>query len=276
MSSSVLPVEHATTGDFAAVASHLARRSILMVTRVPSAFLPSLVMPVFFIVAFTGVYASIVLVPGFPTDNIDSWFVPLAAVQGAVFSGVTVGGGVVRDIETRFYDRLLLAPVSRGALVAGPLLGAIGRAQPTVTVTLVIGVLLGARIPGGLLGLVVFYLICTGVALRRRRLGARALVPVPEPAGRRAGPVRLPDPGVPVRVAGAAGDDDRMAPHGREVQPVHLHPRSRARGVRRRGHVVGGVGGVHVGRHPVRAHDLVRPSPDAPAHSLTADPLVKS
>ncbi len=165
MSSSVLPVEHATSGDFAAVASHLARRSILMVTRVPSAFLPSLIMPVFFIVAFTGVYASIVLVPGFPTDNIDSWFVPLAAVQGAVFSGVTVGGGVVRDIETRFYDRLLLAPVSRSALVAGPLLGAIGRAQPTVAVTLVIGLLLGARIPGGLLGLVVFFLICTGVAL---------------------------------------------------------------------------------------------------------------
>ena len=165
MSSSVLPAEHTTSGDFAAVASQLARRSILMVTRVPSAFLPSLIMPVFFIVAFTGVYASIVLVPGFPTDNIDSWFVPLAAVQGAVFSGVTVGGGVVRDIETRFYDRLLLAPVSRSALVAGPLLGAIGRAQPTVTVTLLIGVLLGARIPGGLLGLVVFYLICTGVAL---------------------------------------------------------------------------------------------------------------
>jgi ABC-2 type transport system permease protein len=173
MSSSVLPTEHATTGDSAAVASHLARRSILMITRVPSAFLPSLIMPVFFIVAFTGVYASIVLVPGFPTDNIDSWFVPLAAVQGAVFSGVTVGGGVVRDIETRFYDRLLLAPGSRAGIlvgpilagIAGPLLGAIGRAQPTVTVTLVIGLLLGARLPGGLLGLVVFYLICTGVAL---------------------------------------------------------------------------------------------------------------
>ena len=79
-------------------------------------------MPMFFVIAFSGSFSRLSDLPSFPTDNVLNWFVPFAILQGAAFAGFGTGFSTVRDIETGFYDRLLLAPGSRAGLFVGPII----------------------------------------------------------------------------------------------------------------------------------------------------------
>ena len=88
----------------------LAHRGIRNIRRLPSAFFPAMAMPVFTMIAFAGTFAAITRLPGFPTDRSVNWFMPLGICFGAAFSGIGLGFSTIRDIETRFYDRLLMSP----------------------------------------------------------------------------------------------------------------------------------------------------------------------
>lgn len=141
------------------VVGALVQRSIVSITRIPGAIGPTLMMPIFFLVAFSGSYSAITQIPGFPTDNILDWFVPYACVQGAAFSGIGVGFATARDIESGFYDRLLMAPVSRIALVLGSVGTSLVRASFPLFTVLPLGWALGASFPGWL-GLVLLAVTC--------------------------------------------------------------------------------------------------------------------
>ena len=61
----------------------LAVRSLRNLRRLPSAFLPALLMPVFQVVSFSGTYAGVTEIPGFPTDRSVNWYLPMAVAMGA-------------------------------------------------------------------------------------------------------------------------------------------------------------------------------------------------
>jgi ABC-2 type transport system permease protein len=143
----------------------IARRSLVNVLRIPAAFIPIVAMPIFFVIAFSGSFSSFTRLPGFPTDNILNWMVPFAIIQGSAFAGFSAGFGTVRDIETGFYDRLLLAPGSRVPLLAGPLLAGVVRATISVVIVFSVGMAFGADFPGGLVGLFALWLGAAGVAI---------------------------------------------------------------------------------------------------------------
>lgn len=168
------------------VALALARRSLVNVLRIPAAFVPILAMPIFFVVAFSGSFTALTQLPHFPTDNILDWMVPFALLQGAAFAGFGTGFGTVRDIESGFYDRLLLAPTSRLALLVGPLLASIARASITYVVVLGFGLALGADLPGGALGLLILWVAAMGVALMSTGWALGLVYRVPN---QRAGPL---------------------------------------------------------------------------------------
>ena len=107
------------------VALALAQRSLVTILRIPAAVVPLIVMPMFFVIAFSGSFSSLADLPSFPTDNVFNWFVPFAILQGAAFAGFGTGFSTVRDIESGFYDRLLLAPGSRFGHYLGPVLAAL-------------------------------------------------------------------------------------------------------------------------------------------------------
>jgi ABC-2 type transport system permease protein len=119
---------------------------------VPSTFIPSVVFPLFQIVAFGGAFSAIKMLPGFPTDQVLNWFGPMAIIQGTAFMGSMVGLTTTRDIETGFYDRLLLAPVPRWSLFVGPVAGAVVRTLPAVYVVLTASALGGAHLESGAVG----------------------------------------------------------------------------------------------------------------------------
>ncbi len=153
------------TTSWVPVALALAQRSLVSILRIPAAVIPLVAMPVFFVIAFSGSFSSLTKLPQFPTHNILSWMVPFAIVQGSAFAGFGTGFSMVRDIETGFYDRILLAPGSRLALLVGPVIAGIVRCTFTLAVVLVFGLALGADLPGGIAGVGVLWVASVGVAM---------------------------------------------------------------------------------------------------------------
>ncbi len=144
------------------VAVALWRRSLNEVLRVRGALLPATVAPVIFMLGITGQFGRLTGLDGFPTDSYLSWIVPLSCLQGAGFAGAATGSNLARDIEQGWFDRLLVAPVPRPLLLIGPILGGITRSLVPATVVLVVGLLLGAELTGGVLGLLALYVACVG------------------------------------------------------------------------------------------------------------------
>jgi ABC-2 type transport system permease protein len=168
------------------VAWALGQRGLIGIVRVPAAVVPLVAMPIFFVIAFSGSFSSLTDLPAFPTDNVLNWMVPFAILQGSAFAGFGTGFSTVRDIESGFYDRLLLAPGSRAPLLVGPVIAGVVRATFTVTVVLLFGLALGADLPGGPAGALMLWLAGIGIAIVSTGWALGLVFRVPD---QRAGPL---------------------------------------------------------------------------------------
>lgn len=128
-----------------AAANGLALRSLRNIRRLPSAFIPALLMPVVQVISFSGTYAGVTAIPGFPTDRSINWYLPLAVTMGASFAGLGTGFAMIRDLQSGFYDRLRMAPSPRSSLLIGPFIAAWARALIAVVLVSLVGLALGAR-----------------------------------------------------------------------------------------------------------------------------------
>lgn len=166
----------------------LAGRNLLLVRRVPSVFIPSLVMPLFILISTAGAFRGISALPDFGGASYLAFTLPMAATMGAGFAGVNSGMTVARDLEGGFFDRLQASPVPRISLLAGPLIAAVTRSLFTTTVVYVAALLGGVGLPGLLDGFIVYALAAAfgasaslwavGVALRARSVQATPLMQV--------------------------------------------------------------------------------------------------
>lgn len=157
--------EAAPRVPLAAVVLGLAGRALTRIRRIPAAIVPTVAMPVFLLVAFSGSFSAVTDLPTFPTDNILNWVAPYAILQGAAFSGAGASQAVAADLENGFYDRLLMSPASRLGLVLGPIASSLVRVLlPFVTVTS-IAVIGGARFEGGVAGVVTLFVAAEGFAV---------------------------------------------------------------------------------------------------------------
>lgn len=170
----------------AAVSWQLARRSLLLIPRIPSTFVPSLVMPVFITISFSGAFSAIAKLPGFPTDQILDWVGPMAILQGAAFAGITTGMGIARDVENGFYDRLLLAPTPRAALLLGPMGASAVRGLFPFGAVLLVTLVGGATLETPVAGIAILLLCSTLMAIAA---GAWSLAVVYPIGGTNAAPI---------------------------------------------------------------------------------------
>lgn len=153
-----------TTTTTIAPSVGIATRSLRNVRRLPSTFLPALLMPLVQVVAFTGTYGGVTDIPGFPTDSPANWFLPLATVMGCSFAGMGIGFATIRDLESGFYDRLLLSPAPRSSLLTGALWSALFRALLAMVAVTIVGTLLGARPTNGVASYVTLLVAALGIA----------------------------------------------------------------------------------------------------------------
>jgi ABC-2 type transport system permease protein len=136
----------------------LAARYIRRLLRQPLAILLTLAQPVMWLVLYGQLFKRIVDLPGFHADSYITFLMPGIVIMGAVLSAGWSGMGIVDDLNHGFIDRLLVAPVSRTALMIGRMIYTAFIAISQSAVLICFGMLLGARVPGGLLGVFVLLL----------------------------------------------------------------------------------------------------------------------
>jgi ABC-2 type transport system permease protein len=157
----------------------------------PSLLLPGLAFPMFFFVAFAGGLSRINDIPGFqfPVGYTAFQFV-FVLIQSAAFAGVFTGFGIVRDFETGFARRLMIAAPDRRGILLGYALGALGRWSVTAAVLTVVALLAGMQVGGNGVDLFALYALAVlanfcgllwsaGVAMRLRTLQAAPLMQLP-------------------------------------------------------------------------------------------------
>ncbi len=143
----------------------LSRRSLIRIIRIPSILVPTIVMPIFFVIAFTGSFEGVTRLDGFPTDNFINWVGPYALVQTASFAGMGAAGSVATDLDNGFIDRLLMSPVRRSLIIVGPRAYPAMRSIIPITLVLVLCIPFDASLDGGLAGLALAVLGGLGGAL---------------------------------------------------------------------------------------------------------------
>lgn len=165
MTAVATPVDRARHISTAAVTLSLARRSLHRILRVPAAIVPTVAMPVFLLISFSGAFSAVTDIPGFPTDSILAWVAPYAVIQGSAFAGVGASQAVAADLENGFYDRLLMSPSTRLGLLLGPLTAALMRVLLPFTVVLLVAAIGGVELTQGVRGLLMLLVAAEGVAL---------------------------------------------------------------------------------------------------------------
>jgi ABC-2 type transport system permease protein len=174
-----------------AVAEGVAWRTLHNVFTNPSLFIPSLVFPLFFFVAFAGGLSRVEEVPGFdfPSGYTAFQFV-FVLLQSAAFGGVFTGFGIARDFESGFARRLLLAAPDRTGIVVGYAGAALVRWLVTAVVLTAIALIAGMEVGGDgidLFGLYALALLvnvtailwASGVAMRLRTMQAGPVMQMP-------------------------------------------------------------------------------------------------
>jgi ABC-2 type transport system permease protein len=132
----------------------LARRAVREVWRLPAATIPALFIPVFFLVVNLG-QVNKIFPPSTPFlhgQHYVAFQIPVSLVFAV--SSATSGLAMVTDIDIGYLDKLLAAPIRRTALIWGRLAADLVRGVSVSVLVLVVGVLFGARVRSGPVGIV--------------------------------------------------------------------------------------------------------------------------
>ena len=176
---------------FVSVALGVAWRGIHNAFTNPSILMPSLLFPLFFFTAFAGGLSRVSEVPGFdfPAGYTAFQFV-FVLLQSAAFAGVFTGFGIVRDFETGFARRLMLAAPDRRGILLGYGIGALGRWALTALVLTCVAMIAGMEVGGNGVDIFALYTLAAlvnvtgllwsaGVAMRFRTLQAAPIMQLP-------------------------------------------------------------------------------------------------
>jgi ABC-2 type transport system permease protein len=173
------------------VAFAIARRSLRHAFKNPALLVPSIIFPVFFLVAFAGGLSKVGTVPGFnfPSGYTAFQFV-FVYLQSAAFGGIFTGFGIAADWESGFARRLLIAAPQRTGMLVGYVMAAIVRWLVSSGVVFVGALIAGMQVDGGGvdlagllgLGLLVNAAAClwgAGLSMRAKSLQAAPAMQIP-------------------------------------------------------------------------------------------------
>ncbi len=151
----------------------LSGRSVLVTLRLPQAWFPALFFPLVLMAIFTASFGGAPgHIPGFPpVRGFLDFAVSGAILQGVLIGGVSAGAAFATDIEGGFFDRLVASPVSRVAILLGRLGGGVVLAIVQCGLFLSIAVIFGARVQGGVAGVLVLFVFAILLSIAVGGLG---------------------------------------------------------------------------------------------------------
>jgi len=138
----------------------LAKRALRTQVRKPQFIAPLVIFPTLFLAVTVGGLQGTTSLPGFPeVDGFLDFQLAAAMLQSLLLGGVSAGISVALDIEGGFFDRIVASPAPRVAIVLGRVLASGVVAIAQVTYFLALGLIFGASIKGGALGVLYIYVI---------------------------------------------------------------------------------------------------------------------
>src|SRR2546426_10714209 len=137
---------------------HLMIRALRESRRQPGVEIQNIFIPLFFLFVTVGAIGQI-SGSAFGVENYKGFQLPVAILQGTAGTAGMGGFSTVMDIERGYFDKLMLTPAPRLALVLGRLAADAVRVMILSTIIMLVGLVMGAGMEAGLAGAVVFVLI---------------------------------------------------------------------------------------------------------------------
>jgi ABC-2 type transport system permease protein len=144
----------------------LGRRAVREVVRYPEATIPTLFIPLFFLVVNIGQVSKT-----FPSSTPflhGQGYVAFQLPVSLMFAVATAASGLalVTEIDLGYFDKLLVAPIRRSSLIFGRLAADLVRGAAASSFVLIAGIALGAHVKSGVLGALVIVILAAlfGVA----------------------------------------------------------------------------------------------------------------
>ncbi|MBC8159848.1 MAG: ABC transporter permease [Roseiflexaceae bacterium] len=135
----------------------MTRRSLLTLLRTPEAVVPNLLISVFLLLIFNGALgATAALVPELQGVAYVAFLLPFTLITAVLDS--PGGQAMIRDLSSGYFDKLLLTPIRRVALVLGHIIASGLLAVVVAAALLALGLLLGLRPAAGMISLLVVLL----------------------------------------------------------------------------------------------------------------------
>lgn len=139
----------------------LAERSVVQFRRNPILLGFSLAPVLMMFLVFGALFEGVTRLPGFPTDNYYEYLAPTAILLTTVPGIGNAAVALADDFGSRYVFKLLTAPVSIGAIVAGRLIGDGLRLCVQAAAVLGLAIALGARVQTGVAGAALMILLGT-------------------------------------------------------------------------------------------------------------------
>jgi ABC-2 type transport system permease protein len=133
----------------------VAMRALRAVPREPEAVIPALIIPLFFFAVNVGSLEGIGRAVG--VEDFRAFQLPVAIIFAV--TGVNRAQALQQDIAGGYFDRLLLSPVRRSALLLGLLIADFALVMALSVPVLLLGALIGVDYVTGLPGILVFLLL---------------------------------------------------------------------------------------------------------------------
>ncbi len=150
------PTVRARKAGFAADVGSVALRALRALPREPEVLIPSLIIPLFFFAVNLGALEDFAQ-RGIPGLDYRAFQLPTAIVFAV--TGVSRAQALVTDIQSGYFDRLLMTPMRRLALLLGLMVADLALVVALSVPVLVLGFLVGVRFETGILGILVFLLM---------------------------------------------------------------------------------------------------------------------
>jgi ABC-2 type transport system permease protein len=138
----------------------LGRRAVLEALRTPEQLLPTVFIPVFFLVVNVGQAGKIFPTGGTPFlkgQSYAAFQVPSALLLASSFGAAALF--LVEDIEGGYFDKLRASPVPRSAIVLGRLVAEGAKTAAIATIILLIALPFGVSVASGVLGFVLLIVL---------------------------------------------------------------------------------------------------------------------
>lgn len=131
----------------------VAKRACRGVFREPEFFIPALLVPVFFYVVNVGALQDFAEQSG-TVDDFKAFQLPVSIIFAV--TGISRASALVTDIQGGYFDRLLLTPIRRPALLLGLMVADLMAVIMLAIPVLMLGLVLGVTFTTGILGMIAF------------------------------------------------------------------------------------------------------------------------